>query len=432
MSDTNLISGYAAWRDGDFDAAERYLRLAVAEAPGGGEPCAALADYLEERGRLADAVAAWRAAVEGAPERHDWRVRFAMALARSGEAAEAQALLEAILADRPDAIAPRRALADLMEGRGIHEVAIAHYREILHLDPADRDAGAALADILLGLERFGEAAELLQPLVRRYPDHPGLLERSGRAWMALGEWDRAEAALTRGRDLTDAGDDGVFGRLIDEVAARRRGDLPRGYLRTLFDQYADHFDDELTSVLGYRGPAVLQAAIRRVREPRPGALRVLDLGCGTGLAGEMLRPWAVHLEGVDLSPRMIERAEARGLYDALSVGDLEGALVARAAAWDLLVAADVLVYLGDLTPVFAAAASALAPGGLFAATVERLDDGAGWRLGATRRFAHSEAHVRDAAGSAGLAVRLMEPGTTRRERRMPVPGLVFVLERPAA
>jgi predicted TPR repeat methyltransferase len=153
---------------------------------------------------------------------------------------------------------------------------------------------------------------------------------------------------------------------------------------------------------------------------------VLDLGCGTGLGGAAFRDMARRMHGVDLSPRMVEKAAVRGIYDSLAVDDARAALAANRAAWDLIIAADVLVYLGNLVPLLTAARAALRPAGAFAATVEAADAPEP-TLKPTRRFGHSPAYLRHAAAAAGLAVALLEPAATRTERGEPVAGHVMVL-----
>ena len=154
---------------------------------------------------------------------------------------------------------------------------------------------------------------------------------------------------------------------------------------------------------------------------------VLDLGCGTGLCGPLLRPMARTLAGVDLSPAMIEKAKARRAYDRRWAADLLEALRAADAGYDLLVAADVLIYFGDLTPVFEPAVAALRPGGLFAFSVEA---GEGERFQfrpATRRYAHAEPYLRRLAGIFGLRVIRLDPITVRTEAGKSVPGDLVVL-----
>ncbi|MCC7166666.1 MAG: methyltransferase domain-containing protein, partial [Rhodospirillales bacterium] len=141
-------------------------------------------------------------------------------------------------------------------------------------------------------------------------------------------------------------------------------------------------------------------------------------------------PLADRLEGIDLSPRMIERAQALNLYDRLSVGDLlEGWL--DIGSFDAVVAADVLVYVGDLDPVLRRVATWLRKEGLFAFTVER-QEGEGFGIGPAQRYAHSESYLRQAAARIGFRVRTLEEAATRSEGGRPVPGYVVVLGRSEA
>lgn len=277
------------------------------------------------------------------------------------------------------------------------------------------------------------AADLLAQTVEIVP-------RWAPAWFLLGV---ARVAL-----LDTAGAAAAFRESLrldptDVIGARlhlaRLGQAPAAaamsdaYVRSLFDDYAGRFDEHLTRSLGYRGPALLMQALRKVAGAAPRFAQVLDLGCGTGLMGEVIRPHAVRLAGCDLSPAMVEKARAKGLYDALAAAELLAFLAGEAPGGaDLVLAADVFVYVGDLAPVFAAVARALAPAGLFAFSVQApAGEEAGFVLGDDLRYAHGEAYLRATAAAAGLAVRLVEAAATRLDRGVAVPGLVAVLERPA-
>jgi predicted TPR repeat methyltransferase len=203
------------------------------------------------------------------------------------------------------------------------------------------------------------------------------------------------------------------------------------YVRRLFDQYAGRYDVALTEHLRYRGPTLLLAAVKSAVE-RLGRLMhfesLLDLGCGTGLAGQAFRPFAARLVGVDLSAAMIARAETKGDYDRLVVGNLAAFLsdeIAKAAKYDLALAADVFVYVNDLAPVLADIARVLAPRGVVAFTVET-HSGAGVTLLPTLRFAYGEPYLRDAMAVAGLKPLALEQAAIRTEKGAPVAGLVIV------
>ena len=203
-------------------------------------------------------------------------------------------------------------------------------------------------------------------------------------------------------------------------------------MRSLFDDYAPRFGTHLTQQLSYKAPDIIMAALRRVprEQQRPFRFgRVLDLGCGTGLMGEAVRTHAEHLGGCDLSPRMVEQARAKGIYDRLDVAGIEPFLGAEAAgSADLVLAADVFVYVGDLRAVFAASARALAPQGLFAFTAQS-HDGDGVIVGDDRRYHHADTYLRETAAHCAFRVAVMEPAAARLERGEPVAGRVCVLER---
>ena len=417
-ADHFLEVGYQRLYAADSPGARRAFRAAVAADPTNADAHGALAEVLEAH--PADAAATYTRALRLEPGRWSWRLGWADALAATGDDAALPAFLD-LVNERPDAAAVRCGYGRALARAGRTAEAVDELREALVLRPDDRDVLAELAELLMAGDEALAAAELLTPALRRLDGDAGLHRLLGRAWSELRESAKALAAFRHAQDIDP---DDRTAALIAALETGEGADLSAAYVRALFDRYADRFDADLVGKLGYAAPRILREAVERVYGA-PHGLRALDLGCGTGLMGVELRPFASHLAGVDLSPRMVEKARARGLYDALFVGDIVEAM-AEPAHWDLAVAADVLVYVGDLAPVFAAAAVALASGGRFAATVERLE-GDGFALGPARRYAHSVAYLRATAAAAGLDVLLLEDCSPRREKQAPVPGVVFVL-----
>ncbi len=198
------------------------------------------------------------------------------------------------------------------------------------------------------------------------------------------------------------------------------------YVVAHFDDFAEGFDAQLVGALGYDIPEKICAAVRAVMgDTRLDA--TLDAGCGTGLCGPLLRPFTRTLSGVDLSPKMLEQATKRGVYDALACQELTAFLSRESASFDLIVAADVLVYFGDLASLFGAAASALKPGGLFACSTE-WQAGAGYRVQPSGRFAHAPAYVLATAEPGFSQVACIET-TIRMEATKRLVGNVFVFRR---
>jgi predicted TPR repeat methyltransferase len=229
---------------------------------------------------------------------------------------------------------------------------------------------------------------------------------------------------------------GVLGADLDLVrlgVAQPAGAGNTAYVAALFDEYAPRFDRHLREGLAYRGPEILLDAVISVcaaKRRGPSFSHMIDLGCGTGLAADVFAPHCARMSGVDLSPRMVALAETKGLYEVLETGELVAFLDRQATAGaDLVLAADVLVYIGDLAPVFSAAARVLEAGGLFAVTVQAspADEIA---LGEDKRFAHSPAYLRRITAAAGLELVLLEPAVTRHDGAKAVEGLVLVAWKP--
>ena len=258
------------------------------------------------------------------------------------------------------------------------------------------------------------------------------------AWFALGAMrdrlgDRAGAiaAFEQARDADPDDYHGARLHLERLGAAAALPEMTAVYVRRLFDQHAPDFDKSLIERLGYRGPALLLNAVRRACETAGRPLRferMLDLGCGTGLAGAAFRPHVGHMLGIDLSAGMIAQAQEKQAYDRLEVAELNTFLVAQAAAgarFDLVIAADVFVYMADFSGACARIAQVLAPGGLFAFTVET-HAGEGMILGATLRYAHAPPHVDEILGRTGFKTLVAEPESIRSEKGVPVSSLVVV------
>ena len=273
------------------------------------------------------------------------------------------------------------------------------------------------------------AADILEQVVAAAPAFAA-------AWFALGEIREAQgerggavAAFRAARDADPHDLHGARLRLARLGEGEATPELMQAHVRRVFDQHAPHFEESLLQHLDYRGPQLLAAAVGAVTRAaeRPGRFAsMLDLGCGTGLAGEAFRARVDRLTGVDISAAMIEAARRKGLYDRLETGELVEFLAAEAAArrrYDLVVAADVLVYVENLGAVADAVRGVLTPRGLFAFTVET-HAGEGVLLRESLRYAHGAACVRAAMASLDL-VHLAEV-VTRSERGQPVPGLLAI------
>ena len=272
------------------------------------------------------------------------------------------------------------------------------------------------------------AADLLVQATDLAPGFASAWFTLGEIRQQLGEHAAAVAAFRKARDA-DPDDRHGAGLWLMRMDAEQVSAMPPAYVRTLFDQYAPKFEAALVDDLGYRGPSLLFKAVLAARHAvrKPAFFkRAIDLGCGTGLAATAFAREVDHFTGIDLSPRMIEKARATGLYAELEVADmLEGLRSKPDAGADLILAADAMVYVADLAPMLKEVRRVLTAGGLLAFTVEThgADDVI---LGEGLRYAHGETYVRASLQSAGLALSQLERQSARNEDNAPVPGLVVV------
>ena len=298
-------------------------------------------------------------------------------------------------------------------------------------DPlADRRYGYAAASLAEGDPRAAAdlAAQCLELAPAFAPAHALL----GRARLALGDTDAARAALERALALEPQDALGVRVDLARLGALAAEKAITPGYVRALFDDYAPRFDRHLVRGLNYRGPELLHDAVRRTCQDRVRPFRfrhALDLGCGTGLGAQAFQGAFEAIEGVDLSPAMLARARRTRLYAALHEADLTAFLAVReSGSADLVLAADVFVYLAALEEVFGAVHRVLERGGLFGFTVQA-HAGEDVILGEDARYAHGERYLRDLAAGGGFDVARFERVSTREDRGQPVPGFLLVLAR---
>ncbi|MCB1470228.1 MAG: methyltransferase domain-containing protein [Rhizobiaceae bacterium] len=285
------------------------------------------------------------------------------------------------------------------------------------------DRRADFAEFLFASQDFGEAAELMMSALELAPNWSFGWFRLGEFHEAAGAMDPAAEAWRMALKLDPA--DRVGAALKLQLAGQEQPGMgsTSGFVETLFDQYASSFDKALVGKLDYHVPELLLDAIRA--QAGDTSELAIDLGCGTGLMGERLRPFTRNLEGYDISTEMLRKAAAKKLYDRLQKTDLQTMVYSGLPA-DLVVAADVFIYLGALASVMHLARSMLRPSGLFAFSVERHGGDEEFVLRSSRRYAHSERHVRTLLEDAGFAVLSLTVEAIRRDRDQTLEGLIIV------
>lgn len=418
---------------GRLDEAAAAYRLGLAKEPRSFQAYNDLGSILETQGKFDDAATAYSSALDIAPERaldvEPSHVECLISLAKmrheQGQSESAIEWYARAVKCAPDSPEAHRYLGKALFYAGRFPQALEHYRQALELKPDDDGFQIALANCLNVLGRLEEAENAYRRVLELDPMSAAGHDNLGRVLQKAGK--TAEAAAVFRQWLTLQPDNPSARHMLaacsgEEVPSRAEDD----YVEAVFDQFAEHFDETLEQ-LGYRAPTLIAFALACETTGPNHALDVLDAGCGTGLCGPFLRPYARRLVGVDLSTGMLAKARERGCYDHLDAAELTAFLGDRAQVYDLIVCADTLVYFGELLPVLRNATAALRSDGLFVFTTELPEDPGisdDYRLNPQGRYCHTERYVDDSATRAGLSIRLKLPETLRYEAGRPVQGLL--------
>ena len=308
------------------------------------------------------------------------------------------------------------------------DAAIASYQRALELKPDYPEAHNNLGVVLQLQNRLEDARSCYRRAVELTPDFSQPYINLGRLCEILGA--RDEASRCYRRAIAAAVEPETFRHFLNAAEGVTTGRAPAAYARTVFDNFAAHFDHRLVDDLNYRIPQILCERIIALCGPHK--LRVLDLGCGTGLCGTHLTDACALLVGVDVSPAMLAKAAELKRYDALAEQDIaEYLLAAPAAAFNVVLAADVFVYMGDLAAVFVEVARVLDAGGVFAFSIERTAAGGDFMLQPNGRYVQSAAYISRIAAASGLAEILSFEQTIRGAPDSGAQGLVFFLRKTA-
>lgn len=391
--------GVLKHQTGEPETAIHLIEAALARAPGYADAHSNLGNVYKERGEHAKARDCYLKAIELNPRHVGAYNNLGVALRGLGQADAAVETLLKALQLSPENPSILQNLGNAYRTQKNYVAAIDAYRRAIAVHPYDRDAYKYLITTLYYLDQRDEAVKVLEQWLAFDPDNPS-------AHHLL--------AAYSGSNIPERASD--------------------SYIRELFDDFAASFDQVLQNI-NYRAPDLVQVRVAQLFPAQHGDLVVLDAGCGTGLCAAHIRPYATRLAGIDLSPKMLIKAKARNLYDALVEAELTAYLNTKESEFDLICSADALCYFGRLDDVFAGAARALKRGGAFIFSLEKGDADAnerGYHLAPHGRYTHAEAYVRTALASAGLLVTAIETEVLRRECDADVAGLVVTAAKGAA
>ena len=302
---------------------------------------------------------------------------------------------------------------------------MASYRRAIAFNPNLAEAYVNLGN---ALGEQGEQDEALTALRRAVDINPNLSEAHnnlGIIFRNLGKMKEAETAYRRVLDI-DPGNS-TARHMLAALTGETPETAPKQYVIDLFDEFSNRFDRHLLQRLEYKTPSLLRLALDSQIQGKARFRNAIDLGCGTGLAGQEFRNIADRLSGIDISPKMVDQAKGKRIYDDLRVGDFTDFLNTSGEQYDLITSADVFVYLGDLKPIFDSIQRCAAPEAYFVFSTEHFA-GDGYILQQTGRYAHSQEYIRSLAEERSFAVEVYQQADIRKENESWVLGNLFVLK----
>jgi predicted TPR repeat methyltransferase len=461
----HLQQGIALHQSGRFVEADGHYRKVLALQPNNPDALHMLGVLALQQGAFDKALGLLIRARNGYPRMPELHNHLGMTQRGLGRSDEALASFRTALLIDPRLMDAHANLADLLAARGALPEALAQAQHALRIDPRHLATCNSLGNILQRLRRYEDAAECYRQALTIHPQSALLYENFGNVLRELKDYAAAAAAYRKaatlepksaricihlGATLERTGELAAAEEAYQEALRRQPGwseaeyflaalrnrvgqaespaTAPPEYVTQLFDAYASNFEQHLVGKLKYCTPQLLLEAIRPHLAASPGEM--IDLGCGTGLLGQLLRPHASTLHGVDLSRNMLAEAARRQIYNQLEQADVVEALAKHSARYDAVLAADVLVYIGDLAPLYRAATSALRPGGLFAFTVEENLTERAYVLQPSRRYAHAASYLQKLATEHHLIELTITSAVLRQQSGQDIKGLLVVLRKP--
>jgi len=311
--------------------------------------------------------------------------------------------------------------------------ALACFDEAISVQPDFVEAYSNRATALIGMGRAEEALACFDVALSIDENHAISWNNRGNALAQLKRFEEAVESYDKAIGLSPESREAQENRMNALFELKRGTRCPPAYMRGLFDDFSSHYDETMLEKLQYRAHLHLRALAERVLPKGASGLKILDLGAGTGLVGAAFKELSAggRLDAIDISPKMIAAARARGIYDNLILGDLETILAQPGPLYHLILAADTMIYLGDLAPALRGVAGRLNEGGLYLFAVEA-KDGESWEQTPMNRFRHSEAYLRAEAARAGLSIVEISDCILRTEASVPVQGFAVALRKDAA
>lgn len=427
-------------QSGDLNAAKQGYTQLLKQQPDNVQVLDLMGVLLNQQGAHADSLAFFEKALQQEPDNATLHVHEGNALCALQRFEEALQHFTTALSLNPQYAEAHNNCGNVYLRQEKYTKAVEHYQQAIALKPDYYDACCNLALAYCQQEELKKADDTILAVLVEQPHHPtaNRYQQIINDEIAIAQFiDKALHALHEGK-LKDAVE--YYHHVLQiqpdnllagfHLAALKGNNdyamAPPTFVTNLFNHYAHHYEAHLKDTLHYHVPKALYQQVKPLLSSEKKQL--LDLGCGTGMAGEIFANHAATLVGVDLAQSMLEEAEKKSCYTQLCCSDLVEYLKQSQDHFDLILAADVFVYIGDLHPIFTEVSQALAPEGLFAFSIEALKQG-DYALLPTARFAHHPEYIKKLAQHHGFTVVKAHSCTLREQQGKAIEGMIMVLQK---
>lgn len=418
------LLGSNAYQSGKYEAAIKLIHKAIQNDPTKDHFYSDLGIVLIAMGKRYQAIAACEKALSINPYNDEALNNLGIVFSVLGKLEEAVAAYQQALFIKPDNAEVLNNLGASLITLGNLDEAVVYLKRSLEIEPDHANAHNNLGNALKAQNSLEEAVVSYQRSVAINPSNAVAYNNLGNTLNSLGKVDEAIGYLKHAVELDTT--HGPAKHLLNALTREKTPIAPRAYVKRLFDQYSAKFDRHLVNKLEYKVPTLLSRTFSSLFPRVPRFQNAIDLGCGTGLAGLAFREIADRITGIDLSPKMLNEAREKGIYDVLSVCDIVEFLDKTEEKYDLLIATDVFIYIGNLRPVFISVQKCSFGGAYFVFSTESTDENR-YELRQTGRYAHSRTYIQLLAKQYDFIVEMCQPTGIRKEDGQWIIGDIFVL-----
>ena len=409
-------------QDGDFEQALAGYQTMLSEEPDHPQLCYLLALLYFEQGAQAEATKWFERTVELAPEAAPAHYNLGVIFFDQGEYSKAATAYEKAAKLCPEDEDIFFNLALTWKKMGNFDEALRCYQHILTRNPEDKDTLYNLGVLYKDMKLESESITTLEKVLEIHPEHAQSLNNLGYLYHKAEE---DKKAISTYKKLIEIDHNAAMAaHMLAALTGDTTETAPDAYVRDVFDNFSDHYDESLVEKLGYTTPTLLREMVSQESDRHFQAC--LDMGCGTGLSGEAFAELTEDIIGLDLAPKMLALAAQKEIYSSLFETDICTYLQEHKDTYDLFLAADVFVYIGELSAIFKLVKERAQKNALFLFSTELADQD--FILKSTGRYGHAQSYITKLAEESGFTILEIKGANIRKEKGEWISGNLYMLQ----